>query len=155
MKTTDSLNEPELNIEGVSEQDLKRNPFKAPKGYFDNLTPRVMENVRNSEVSIESAWPAWLKMLTPTVVVAAVALAIWFFSPPTNTETLDFETVLASFSVEEVVTYADADPNELIQYELVDYSELALGDVTEEELLNYLELEEEIEINTWMNEIEI
>ena len=155
MKTTDSHNEPKLNIEGVSEQDLKRNPFKAPKGYFDNLTPRVMASVRGSETSSKSAWPVWMKVLTPTIGVATIALVVWFFNPPTENETPDFESVLASLSVEELTLYANADPTELVKYELVDYNELDLSEMSEEELLEYLELEDEIEMNTLINETEI
>lgn len=155
METTDNYNESKLNIEGVSEEDLKRNAFKVPEGYFDNLTPRVMESVRTSEVSEKATWPVWMKVLTPTIGIATVALAIWFFMPPSENESPDFETVLASLSVEELTLYANADPNELVKYELVDYNELDLSEMSEEELLDYLELEDELEMNTLINEIEI
>lgn len=155
MKTTDNHNEPKLNLEGISEQKLKRNAFKTPEGYFDNLTLRVMESVRDSKVSTESTWPVWMKVLTPTTGIATIALAVWIFIPPTENETPDFTEVLASLSIEEVVLYAEANPTELVQYELVDYNEVDLSEMTEDELFEYLESEDEIEINTLMNEIEI
>ena len=155
MKTTDNHNEPKLNIEGVLEQDLQRNAFKTPEGYFDNLTPRIMQSVRSSEVPTESIWPVWMKVLTPTIGIAAIALAVWFFMPPHENETPDFEMVLNSLSVEELALYADANPTELVKYELVDYNEVDMNELTEEELLEYLESEDEIEMNTLINEIEI
>jgi len=155
MKTTDNHNEPKLNIEGVLEQDLKRNAFKTPEGYFENLTPRIMESVRDSTVSNESTWTVWMKVLTPTFGIAAIALAVWFFIPPHENETPDFETVLNSLSVEELALYADANPTELVKYELVDYNEVDLNEMTEDELFEYLESEDEIEINMLINEIEI
>lgn len=155
MKYTDNHKEPQLRVEGVSEEELKRNVFKTPTGYFDNLTPRILANARDSEAAIEPSWPVWMKVLTPTIGVAAIALTVWFFTPPTENESPDFETVLASLSVEELTLYANADPTELVKYELVDYTKLNMNEMSEEELLEYLELEEEIEMNTLINEIEI
>ena len=53
MENTEKHNEPKLNIEGFSETDLKRNPFKAPEGYFESLTPRVLDSVRSTEGTIQ------------------------------------------------------------------------------------------------------
>lgn len=157
MKTTDNHNEPNLNIEGISEQELKRNAFKTPEGYFKNVTPRVMESVRNSEAPAKAGWSVWMKVLTPTVGIAAVALAAWFFIPPTANDTLDFDTVLASLTVEELVTYADLQPSELVSYELVDYNQLAINEskLTDDDIIEYLETEEDVELNTIIDEIEI
>jgi hypothetical protein len=145
----------DLKIEGCSREGLKRNSFQTPEGYFDNLTPRVMEAVRGSETVAESSWPIWLKVFTPAAGIAVVAMAVWFFIPPTEVETPDFESVLASLSVEELTLYADVNSTELVKYELVDYSEVDVSEMTEDELLEYLELEDEIEINTLINVIDI
>ncbi|MBI1286755.1 MAG: hypothetical protein GC178_04175 [Flavobacteriales bacterium] len=157
MKTTDNHNEPKLNIEGISEQELKRNAFKTPEGYFENLTPRVMESVRNSERPVKAGWSVWMKFLPPSIGVAAVALAAWFFIPPTANDTPDFDTVLASLTVEELATYADLQPSELVSYELIDYHQVAMNEskLTDDDIIEYLETEEDVELNTIMNEIEI
>jgi hypothetical protein len=157
MKATDNHNEPTLNIEGISEHELKRNSFKTPEGYFDSLTPSVMEKVRNSERPIKAGWPVWMKVLTPSVGVAAVALATWLFIPPTENDEPDFDTVLASLTVEELTTYADLEPSELVSYELVDYDQLADNEnkLTEEDIIHYLETEEDVELNLIIDEIEI
>lgn len=157
MKTTDNHNEPKLNIEGISQQQLKRKAFKTPEGYFENLTPRVMESVRNSEQPVKAVWSVWMKILTPTVGIAAVALAAWFVIPPTANDAPDFDTVLASLTVEELATYADLQPSELVSYELVDYNQLALNEskLTDDDIIEYLETEEDVELNTIIDEIEI
>jgi hypothetical protein len=155
METKKNHNEPKLNIEGVSQQDLKRSAFKAPEGYFDNLTPRVMESVRTSEVAEKATWPVWMQVLTPSMGIAAVVFAVWFFMPPTQNKTEDFNEVLATMTIEELTLYADVEPTELVAYELVEYNEIALEDLSDEELLHYLETEEQVDINTLMNEIEI
>lgn len=157
MKTTDNHNEPKLNLEGISERELKRNAFKTPEGYFENLTPRMMESVRNSQRPAKAGWPVWMKAMTPSIGIAAVALAAWFLIPPTANETLDFDTVLASLSVEELATYADLQPSELVSYELVDYNQLAMNEsnLTDDEIIEYLETEEDVELNTIIDEIEI
>lgn len=157
MKTTDNHNEPKLTIEGISEHELKRNAFKTPEGYFENLTPRVMESVRNSESPAKVGWPIWMKVLTPSFGVAAVALAAWFFFPQNANDTPDFDTVLASLTVEELATYADLQPFELVSYELVDYNQLALNEskLTDDDIIQYLSTEEDVELNTIIDEIEI
>jgi hypothetical protein len=157
MKTTDNQNEPTLNIEGISEHELKRNPLKTPESYFDSLTPRIMESVRNSERPVKAGWLVWMKVLTPSIGVAAVALAAWFFIPPTENDKPDFDTVLASLTVEELTTYADLEPSELVSYELVDYDQLVHNEnkLTEDDIIHYLETEEDIELNTIIDEIEI
>ncbi|MFM1875076.1 MAG: hypothetical protein RL266_813 [Bacteroidota bacterium] len=157
MKATDNHNEPKLNIEGISEQALKRNAFKTPEGYFKNLTPRVMESVRNSEKSAKAGWPVWMKVLTPSVGIASIALTAWFFNPSSADQTPDFETVVASLTIEELVTYTDLQPSELVSYELVDYSQLAMKEskLTDDDIIEYLETEEDVELNTIIDEIEI
>lgn len=155
MSKDQHIDSEELHIEGCSREGLKRNSFQTPEGYFDNLTPRVMEAVRGSESVAESSWPIWLRVFTPAIGIAAIATAVWFFMPPTEVETPDFESVLASLSVEELTLYADVNPTELVKYDLVDYKEVDLSEMTEEELLEYLESEEEIEINTLINVIDI
>lgn len=157
MKTTDNHSEPNLNIEGISEQELKRKAFKTPEGYFENLAPRVMESVRNSERPVKTGWSVWMKILTPTVGIAAVALAAWFVIPPTANDTPDFDTVLASLTVEELATYADLQPSELVSYELVDYNQLAMTEdkLNDDDIIQYLEAVEDVELNTIIDEIEI
>lgn len=155
MKTTDNHIEPKLNIKGVSESELKQNPFNVPGGYFDNLTPRVMESVRTSAVSENASWPVWMKVLTPTMGIASIAMALWFFMPPAQNNTQDLNEVLATMTIEELTLYADVEPSELIAYELVEYNETVLENLSDEELLHYLETEEQVDINTLMNEIEI
>lgn len=160
MKNTENHIDPKLNIEGISDADLKRNAFKTPEGYFENLTPRVMESVmesvRNSEETKSTTWVDWRRLLVPSLGFAAVALAAWFFLNPTENISPDFDTVLASVSIEELTEYADVDASELVNYELVDYSQLAMTEtnLTEDEIFEYL-YEDEIELNSIIDEIEI
>ena len=157
MKTTENHTDPKLNLEGFSEADLKRNAFKTPQGYFENLTPRLMESVRESEELAKEPTFSWGKILVPSFGIAALALAVWFFAPPTENASLNFDTVLASVSVEELTEYADLNASELVHYELVDYNQLAMNEskLTDEDIIEYLEDEEEFELNTLIDEIEI
>ncbi len=155
MKNTENHNEAELNIEGVSEHDLKRSAFKTPEGYFENLTPRLMESVRASEAT-PSKPIAWGRILVPTFGLAASVLAVSLFLQPKQEPTPTFSTVLASLSVEELTDYADLDVAELVTYELVDYDQIESdSQLTDEDVMEYLETEEEIELNTIVNEIDL
>ena len=157
MKTTENHTDPKLNLEGFSEADLKRNAFKTPQGYFENLTPRLMESIRKSEQLTKKPMFSWGKILAPSFGIAALALAVWFFIPPTQNTSPNFDTVLVSISVEELTEYADLNVTELVHYELVDYDQLAMYEsrLTDEDIIEYLENEEEFELNTLIDEIEI
>lgn len=156
MKSTENHKEPKLNLEGLSEADLKRNAFETPEDYFENLTPRVMESVRNSEQIQEPSVINWKAVFAPVVGIAAVALMVWFFIDPNDTTSPDFDTVLASLSVEELNEYADFDATDLVSFGLVDFEQITLTDdsFTNEEIFEYLS-EEELELNTLIEEIEI
>ncbi|MBP9152378.1 MAG: hypothetical protein KBF73_08860 [Flavobacteriales bacterium] len=157
MQNTENHSDPKLNLEGFSEADLKRNAFKTPEGYFENLTPRIMESVRASEQVSAKPTFNWNRILIPSFGIAAIALATWFFLPPTGNPEPNFEMVLASLSVEELAEYADLQPAELVSYELVSYNEITIEEsvFSDEEIIEYLSTEDEIELNTLIDEIEI
>lgn len=157
MKNAEHHIEPKLNVEVFSEADLKQNIFKTPEGYFENLTPRVMESVRASEQSSDNAAISWKHILIPAFGIAAVALIALFFYNPTENVNPNFDQVLASLTIEEIASYADLQPSELLSYELVNYNEIALTEnsFSEDEIIEYLSTEEEVELNTLIDEIEI
>jgi hypothetical protein len=157
MKNAENHNEPDLKIEGISESELKRNAFKVPSGYFENLTPRVMESVRTSEQSSANPKFSWNHILIPSFGIAAVALVGLLFYNPTENVNPNFDQVLASLTVEEIADYADLQPSELVSYDLVDYDKIALEEnsFSDDEIIEYLSNEEEIELNALIDEIEI
>ncbi len=149
--------EPQLKIDGAETSDMKKRGFSVPENYFENLTPRIMESVRSSSEVKTQTSINWRRFLIPTIGIAAVLLTGWFFLRPNNTSTVDFDGVLATLSVEELTEYADLQPSELFEYELVDYEQIAIAgnDLTDEEIIEYLTTEDEIEWSTIMNEIDI
>jgi len=157
MKNTENHNEPKLNLKGLSEASLKRNAFKTPDGYFENLTPRIMESVRASEQPSANPKYNWRRILVPSFGIAAIALTTWFFLLPAENPVPNFDVVLASLSVEELAEYTDLNASELVSYELVSYNELTLDEssFSNQEIIEYLSTEEEIELNTIIDEIEI
>jgi hypothetical protein len=155
MRTTDSHNDSEPQIGGIPETDLKRNAFNVPDGYFDGLTPRIMEGVRASQVIQVPPVFNWNRLLVPTFGFAILVLGTWFFLKPTESAELDFNATLASLTVEELTEYADLQPTELVSYDLVDYNrdDLSENSLSEEEIIEYLDSEDEL--NTTIDEIEL
>ena len=146
----------ELKIDGVNPSDLKRNSFKTPEGYFENLTPRIMDAARKSEAKAEEPSFNWQRLLFPTIGVAAIAIAAILVFNQTETESLDFDTALASVTLEELDLFADFETEELLAYELVEYENLpANEELDKEEILDYLLYEENLELNDIIEEIEI
>ena len=142
----------ELNIEGYSREGLKRNSFQTPEGYFENLTPRVMDAFRASEEAVAEPSFNWKRFLFPTIGIAAIAVAAVLIFNPSETESLDFDTALASVTLEELDLFADFETEELLAYELVDYDDLE-SELEEEDVIDYL-MEEYLDLNE-LEEIEI
>jgi hypothetical protein len=156
MENTEKHNEPNLRIEGVSESELKRNAFKVPSGYFENLTPRVMDSVRSSEERPQPSTINWWRVLVPGLGFAAMVLAVWFFTNPDVNDSLKFDQVVASMSLEELDQFAAFETEDLLAYGLVSSEDLEIeSNFTEEELIDYLLEEEEMELNTIYEEIDI
>ena len=156
MENTEKHNEPDLRIEGVSESELKHNVFKAPDGYFENLTPRVMASVRVSEETLQSSTINWWRVLIPGLGFATMVLAVWFFTSPAANNSLNFDQVVASMSLEELDQFAEFEMEDLLAYGLVSSEDVEIeSNFTEEELIDYLLEEEEIELNTIYEEIDI
>ena len=146
----------ELRIDGVNPSDLKRNSFKAPEGYFDNLTPRVMDAVRASEENPVQSAANWQRFLFPAIGMAAVVLIAVFIFNPNKSDNLNFDQVLASMTIEELESFADFETEELLAYGLVTAEDVEIESAfTEDELLDYLLEEEELELNSIYEEIEI
>ncbi len=157
MRNTNIHSEPELNLKGIPDTELKRTPMKVPDGYFADLTPRIMENVRASATRQETPRLNWRHILVPSFGIASIVLAAWFFMPSTKQADPDFDTVLASLTVEELVEYTELQPTELVSYGLVSYNEMSEEDdsFSQSDIIEYLSSEEDMELTTLMNEIEI
>lgn len=157
MKNKQNHNDSEISIEGISENELKRKSFCTPKTYFDDLTPRIMENVRASSHISEPARTNWQTFLFPSIGLACVAIVAFFMIYKNTASEADFDKVLASFTVAELTEYADLQPAELISYNLVNYTESSIesNDLSQEDVIDYLSSEDEFELNTVIDEIEI
>ncbi len=155
---------PQLNIEGAGTPDLKRNAFSTPANYFDDLTPRIMQSVRESQGSRPSAfdWNSLLgiRVLAPALSVILIAVLSIHFLGDSNPGELDFEKMAMSMTLEELDLFAEFETNELLAYDLVDYGRMsaetnARGDVDPDDVLDYLMDEDELELNTIIEELEI
>ena len=156
MENAEKHNEPDLMIEGISESELKRNSFKTPEGYFENLTPRVMESVRESEGKIQSSTINWWRVLMPGLGFATLALAVWIFTSPDANDNLNFDEIVASLTLEELDNFAEFDTEDLLAYGLVTSEDVKIeSEFSEEELIDYLLNEEDLELNSIYEEIDI
>jgi hypothetical protein len=95
-------------------------------------------------------------VLVPGLGFAAMVLAVWFFTNPDVNDSLKFDQVVASMSLEELDQFAAFETEDLLAYGLVSSEDLEIeSNFTEEELIDYLLEEEEMELNTIYEEIDI
>lgn len=143
----------DLKIEGATKKQLKRNAFQIPEGYFENATPRIMEVVRASENKPADSATKWLRLLVPSLGIAAIAIVAVFMFKPSGKTAVDFDKALASVSIEELYLFAEFETEELLAYDLVEY-EYVESEIGQREVIDYLldedinlyELEEELDI---------
>jgi hypothetical protein len=152
MSENQHIENEELNIEGCSREGLKRNPFQAPDGYFENLTPRVMEAVRTSEEKQAEFSFNWQQLLFPTIGIVAIAIVAVLIFNPNETDSLDFDAALATVTLEELDAFVEFETEELLAYELVDYGDFQ-STLEEGDIIDYL-IEQDLEIDE-LEELEI
>jgi hypothetical protein len=132
-----------FRLEGTDTPKPNVRPFRVPEGYFDGLTPRVMQAVRqaNEPRSAATVWNTILRpqLLVPafTVAVLAVVSVVYLFP----NEQPQPQLAESTFSLEE-----------LDDLGLVDDGDLAAYVEVSEELLPYEEFEATTVVDYLMEE---
>lgn len=149
MKEQNQHNE-ELNIPGLVKG--ASNPFKVPAGYFEELTPKVMSRIHDSEsmATKESAgFPVWR---LAGLGLAALVIGLMIFNPFSKPADLSrqFAEVAEANSLEFVVTEADISIDDLLAANIIDLEEET--ETSEDEYLEYL-IENEVELTTIVEEL--
>ena len=145
----------ELNIPGIDPKKLRSNPMKAPEGYFDDLTPRMMQAVKAAQVEDEKS--GWLENIFPKVIAPSLGIAmivvVAFFTLRNNAgPDLDtqFAELASDISLEQLVLLDEIQSVDLIETDLIDLGADLLED--DEDITEYL-LENEVELSTLVDEI--
>jgi len=87
----------------------KKNIYKVPEGYFDELPGRIQKRIEaEKEKSAFSSWnlSTSLKIAAPAL---AIALLIFFvvFQRPEKQKTLSYDEILNEVSVDEMISYLE------------------------------------------------
>ena len=133
------------------EEIPKKEVFKVPEGYFENLPSIIQARVTQQNGSRETTpvFALALKYAIPAVVVFTLGL-FWFTG---RNETPTAESILASIQTEDLVAYLDED--DMTTEELLDDLTLTQDDATEIEGAVYeFELNDE-NVEDLLNEIDI
>ena len=146
-----------FTVDGISNESLKTNKFSTPDGYFENLTPRIMSATRESAITARKPAFNWWRVVIPSLGCALALVALWFFNINTESTQLDFNEVLASVSLEELDNYADFESEELLAYQLISEDDLHItNDIhTQEDVIEYLLIEEDIQLEEIYSELDI
>lgn len=125
--------------------NMKKNPFQVPEGYFDNFPDCVRERIKTSE----SEKPSKIRKLRPIILMAActtLVLAGMFLYRMINPIHSGESTSLAAY-IEETGMLEEFNSDELLAMASAnDYN------YTEEEIRSYL-LNEDIEVNEIIEEL--
>ena len=153
----EELNQPDFlaGIPGIDPKKLRSNPMKAPEGYFEDLTPRMMQAVKDAQVKEENT--SWLEGIFPKVVAPTLGIAmiiiVAFFALRNNAGP-DLDTQFAELandiSLEQLVLLDEFKSVDLIETDLLDLESGMIED--DEDITEYL-LENEVELSTLVDEI--
>ena len=92
----------------------------------------------------------------PGLGFTAMVFTVWFFTSPTKNDNLNFDMVIATMTLEELDQFAEFETEELLAYGLVTSDDVEIeSNFTKEELIDYLLEEDEMELNTIYEEIDI
>jgi hypothetical protein len=145
---------PDFNLPGIDPKRLKENPFKTPNGYFEGLTPRMVQAA--SETSepgktgiLESLFRP--QFLAPVFSVAVI-VAIAFYMFGGNSVDLDqqFADLARDLQYEQLAMLDEVDSIDLIESDLVSLEFASMSD--EDDITDYL-LENDVELSTLVDEI--
>lgn len=108
--------------------ELKKDAFRVPEGYFDNLPARVASRVATTaktgvrRVTIGRFWP-----LAAAACLAAIAIGTWrFFAPASPAATASAD--------QEYLTYINVSDAQLAEYDAADTQD----GLTQDEIMEYL-----------------
>lgn len=125
----------------------KRNPYKAPEGYFEQLPLRLQQRLEKNDSRISLPWFLKWQWQTAFLLLLTLGIGLWM-NLPTRQQALQTETILASLPNEAIVSYFEDE-----QLGSVSMAEIAsdapvlepdeyLQSIDEESL--YLELEDDV-----------
>lgn len=150
MKEQDRHND-DFQIPGIEQGGPT--PFKVPDGYFDELTPRVMSRIHESESPAEKTPTGFPIGRLVGFGLAAVLLGVFFFNPFGN-QKLDMNTEFAevanSSTLEFLMDEEDISIDDLLAADLIDLEEES--ELGEDAYLDYL-IENEVELTTIVEEL--
>jgi hypothetical protein len=131
----------------------KNNIFEVPDGYFDKL-PGIIQSRIAAEKSIVESRPFFVVALQYAIPIVVLAVAGIFILQNYESEPRDTESLLASVSNEELVSYLmygdDASTEELL--EGIDLNDIDINSLQEEPLMD-IDLNEQ-ELNNLTTELE-
>lgn len=132
-----------FRLEGSDAPKPNAHPFRVPEGYFDGLTPRVMQAVRqaNEPRSAATVWSSILRpqLLVPAFTVAVLAVVSVVYLLPNEQPQLAETT----FSLEELDDLGLVDDGDLAAYAEVSEKLLPYEEFEATTVVDYL-MEEDI-----------
>lgn len=102
----------------------KKQPFKAPDGYFDQLPGRIQTRIQGASRERTIAFGNVLRYAAAAMVLCVVA-AVWLWTQPVTNNNQSPEAILASLETSELIAYLNE------------------GDITTDELLDGLQFDTE------------
>jgi len=88
-------------------EDINKNPFKVPDGYFDNLSDRIMNNIYEEEKKSKKTIKMNLSFVRKAISIAAILILGLIISKPFDNSNVNKNQVITTDSTltEEEMNY--------------------------------------------------
>ncbi len=138
----------------------KKNIYKVPEGYFDELPGRIQQRIQSEKSSsklIQLPWPSLVKYALPVAASIAILVAIFVNQGTENPTTISYQEMLNEISTEEMLTFLELE--DITSYEIIQSVNVESLEEGFENLNNdYLELDDamdEATLDAIMDEYDI
>ncbi|MFT4680421.1 MAG: hypothetical protein ACI9FU_000359 [Granulosicoccus sp.] len=144
----------DFNLPGINPEKMKENPFKTPNGYFEDLTPRMVQIASSQpEKSKAGILESMLKpqFLAPAFGIAAiVAVAFFMFNGPSVDLDQQFAELANDLQYDQLAMLDNIDPIDLVESDLINIEFASISNT--DDISDYL-LENDVELSTLVDEI--
>lgn len=134
--------------EDMSDMDKKKNIYKVPEGYFDELPGKIQAKI-HSETNEKPSKQIWLNTSVRYAVAAAIVLLIawWGIFRPSTIEIADPDKLLSEIPTAELVAYietSDMTADEILDEVYLDEQSFDRVFETEQDFLEDIYSDEEL-----------
>lgn len=144
----------DFNLPGMNPEKLKANPFKTPEGYFEGLTPRMVQIASSKPENPKAGILERLlkpQFLAPVFSIGVIVIvAVFMLGNPSVDLDQQFAELANDLQYDQLAMLDNIDPIDLVESDLINIEFASISNT--DDISDYL-LENDVELSTIVDEI--